>query len=311
MKASLILVHGGTGFIGQNLQLAFTRLGLSFAVTNSTGGLKAWCPELEFRNFTAGVEGLDEISAWSGRRFRAVIDLASPSPKALSQWCTEQIVKNAIEARIYFSEFLTRMSGINRIIYVSSGGALYNPTCSRHHKETDVICVNSKYALSKIIAESHVIERSFAKGIPYVILRPANPYGRFQRPGVGQGVVANWIDAISKHEPPVIIGDGSMVRDYICIDDVVKIIVKVIFSELEGEIINIGTGQGTSLTQLANLFEDSLGRTLNFVYRDFADYSVQRSVLNISNLLKLFPGVSIVPSSVGIPIAIRESGILS
>lgn len=311
MRDSLIFLHGGSGFIGRNLQSAFMRLGWSFLASDSKGHMRGWCPECGFRVFQNAKADIYSASTWSGRRLEIVIDLASPPPQLLGKWLTDRVVKDAAESRWYVGIDERVMPDIRRAIYISSGGAIYYPLYGHPHSENSPRCVNSNYALSKIISENCFREQSTIQAIPYLILRPSNPYGGFQNPALGQGVVATWIEEISRGEPPVIFGDGSMVRDYIYVDDLVSIIVKVLCAvDVVDSVINVGTGVGTSLNQLANLFRDLLKRDLNFKYQQFKERTVDHSVMDTTHLLDLFPGLSFISLRDGIRQALVDHGIV-
>ena len=104
---------------------------------------------------------------------------------------------------------------VRRIVFFSSGGAVYGDTAVRAD-ETTLPAPLSPYGVHKLAAEGYVA----LSGLSYAILRPANVYGPRQRAGTDGGVIATFVDRLARGEPLVINGDGEQVRDFVFVADV-------------------------------------------------------------------------------------------
>jgi len=121
-----------------------------------------------------------------------------------------------------------------KIIFTSSAtvyGDLYNA------KEDDKLNPQSPYAISKMAAEKYIIN----SGVPYVILRFGNVWGRNNNKGVIK----------SFKEGGSIYGDGTHQRDYIYIDDIVDALLAA--RKWDNGIYNIGTGIPTNVNEVADM----------------------------------------------------------
>jgi UDP-glucose 4-epimerase len=116
----------------------------------------------------------------------------------------------------------------------------------------------SPYAGAKIAAENMVLSYYFAYGLPTVVVRPFNTYGPYQKTGGEGGVVAIFIHNKLKGIPLQIYGDGKQTRDLLYVEDCADFVVEVGYSDdLNGEIVNAGTGEDISINALAELISDN------------------------------------------------------
>ena len=121
---------------------------------------------------------------------------------------------------------ICRNSGVKRIVFVSSGGTIYGPSAQIPISETAPTDPITAYGVGKLAIEKYLALYEHLFGLDYRILRVANPFGPFQIPLKNQGVIAALISRALKNEPIEIWGDGSVVRDYIYVDDVVAALEK-------------------------------------------------------------------------------------
>jgi len=174
--------------------------------------------------------------------------------------------------------------GVRRIIFSSTGGALYGELENLPASEDTPIEPLSPYGVAKYCVENYLnyFKRLYelrdrhankkhslamtkrSVGIERVILRYVNVYGPRQDPLGEAGVVAIFTGKILKGEKPVIFGDGTQTRDYIYIEDVVEANVLALNGK-EG-VYNIGTGKETSVNELIEVFSKVLGREIKPEY---------------------------------------------
>jgi UDP-glucose 4-epimerase len=145
-------------------------------------------------------------------------------------------------------EAAQRAEHVPHIVLLSSGGAVYGPPAQAPFVEDSRPSPANEYGRVKFNEERLLADA----GIDHTVLRISNPYGPLQATGAlpqGQGVVGHWLAAVHAGEPITIFGDGSAVRDYVYIDDVAQAVATAALGQ-PGGIINVGSGEGTSLAQL-------------------------------------------------------------
>ena len=118
-------------------------------------------------------------------------------------------------------------------------------------------------------------------GLDGLVLRVANPFGPRQRLDAAQGVVPVFLGKALRHEPLQIWGDGTTVRDFLNVADVVAALLAAVGYQGEEILFNIGSGQGISLNQLIVLLECQLNRSLEVEYLPSRGCDVPTNVLCI------------------------------
>ena len=164
---------------------------------------------------------------------------------------------------------------------VSSGGTVYGipqavPIPETH--PTDPIC---SYGITKLAMEKYVALYRQLYGLEGVVLRVANPFGPRQRLDAAQGVVPVFLGKALRHEPLQIWGDGTTVRDFLDVADVVTALLAAAQYKGAESLFNIGSGKGLSLNQLIALLEQQLNRSLDVQYLPFRGCDVPTNVLCI------------------------------
>ena len=175
----------------------------------------------------------------------------------------------------------SRLTGVRRLVMVSSGGTVYGipqavPISETH--PTDPIC---SYGITKLAMEKYVALYRQLHGLDGVVLRVANPFGPRQRLDAAQGVVPVFLGKALRHEPLQIWGDGTTVRDFLDVADVVTALLAAAQYKGAESLFNIGSGQGLSLNQLIVLLEQQLNRSLDVQYLPSRGCDVPTNVLCI------------------------------
>lgn len=172
-------------------------------------------------------------------------------------------------------------SGLKKVIFVSSGGTVYGMPTQLPIPEThpnDPVC---SYGITKLAIEKYLGLFHQLHGLDYTVLRIANPFGERQRTHASQGVVAVFLGKVLRGEPIEIWGDGSVVRDYIYIADVVDALLAVLDRTGNEHVFNIGSGRGHSLNEVLEHIETVTGRTAVKRYMPGWAFDVPASVLCI------------------------------
>jgi UDP-glucose 4-epimerase len=179
---------------------------------------------------------------------------------------------------------------IKRIIFPSSGGAIYGNQKKGTYNEEHNVKPISPYAISKLAIEKYLEYYKVHHGLEYLILRYSNPYGPGQNIIGSQGIIPIFLNLIKQKNPIKIFGDGNNLRDYIYIDDVVAITSDIFSRKNKFNIYNIGSGTGTSINEIANIMEKVTNMKVMRDYilnRDIDVKSVTLDIRRIKRELKI------------------------
>ena len=176
---------------------------------------------------------------------------------------------------------ISRNLSVKRIVFVSSGGTVYGPMAQVPTPETAPTEPITAYGISKLAIEKYLALYERLHGLDYRILRVANPFGPYQVPMKNQGIIATLVSHALRQERIEIWGDGSVVRDYIFVGDVIDAMETAAADQGEGRIFNIGTGQGRSLREIIAAIEAQLGRRPDINWKPGRPIDVPVSVLAI------------------------------
>lgn len=171
--------------------------------------------------------------------------------------------------------------GVSRLVFLSSGGTVYGDTKSVPIPEEHERNPLSSYGIVKVAIENYITMFQSQYGLESLILRASNPYGPRQGHIGVQGVIPTFFQRIIKGDEIRIWGDGSSVRDYLYIDDLVSFIVKSVNTHLAG-VYNVGSGQGVSLQEVLSLVEEISGMSANVKYLPARGFDVKNVVLDIT-----------------------------
>lgn len=177
-------------------------------------------------------------------------------------------------------------SGVKKIVFLSSGGTVYgtpNTIPIREDHSTNPIC---SYGITKLAIEKYLELFRHLYGLDYTVLRLSNPYGEYQRVGGTQGAIAVFLNKALRGEPIEIWGDGSVVRDYIYIADVISAMVASIDYRGDQHVFNIGAGQGKSLNEILAAIEKISGKPVDRSYIQARPFDVPTSILSIDAAIR-------------------------
>jgi UDP-glucose 4-epimerase len=178
---------------------------------------------------------------------------------------------------------------VKKIVFSSSGGAIYGDQKTYPADETQSTEPQSPYGITKLTVEKYLQFHFWTHGIPFVALRYANVYGPRQNALGEAGVVAIFTKKLLSGEVPTINGDGKQTRDYVYVDDVVHCNVEALKSDVQG-IFNVGTGIETDVSTIATKLIQLTGN-LNIKpnFGPAKDGEARRSCLKPGKLQKMPP----------------------
>lgn len=173
-----------------------------------------------------------------------------------------------------------------RLIFASSGGTVYGTPkvelIGEDHP-TDPLC---SYGVTKLAIEKYLLLYRELYGVRSIVLRIANPYGPGQRPDSIQGVIAVFSGRILRGHVVDIWGDGSVVRDYVFVKDVVNAMKVASSYGGRRSVFNIGSGCGVSLREILSTIENLSGKVADVIHHPPRGFDVLKSVLDISNAIR-------------------------
>ena len=243
-----IVVTGGAGFIASHVVDAYIDLGHEIVVVDDLSAGKRMNLNARARAFDLNVASPDFISLVLQERPDIINHHAaqvSPRHSVLDPIndATRNIIGsiNVIEA--------SRQAGVGKVIYVSSGGAIYGEPQQLPCPETHPIRPDSPYGASKHTPEHYLDIYQRLYGLNYTTLRYGNVYGPRQDPFGEAGVIAIFAAKMTAGEQPVINGSGDQERDFVFVADVARANVAAL-ERGDGMAINIASSVGTSVNQI-------------------------------------------------------------
>lgn len=173
--------------------------------------------------------------------------------------------------------------GVRKVIFSSSGGAIYGEQETYPAPETHVLKPLSPYGLSKLCGEQYLSYFQRVSGLQAVSLRYANVYGPRQDPEGEAGVVAIFIQKMLNNEQAVINGNGRQTRDFVFVDDVVEANLAMMGQETQGT-YNVGTGVETSINDLFRILVQHTGSACKEMHGPAKKGEQARSVIDCTKL---------------------------
>ena len=289
-------VIGGGGFIGRYLCEELALSGRQVVVI----GRKSTSPfnnkNIEYHSLdVSNIDSLHDILGTCGE----VIDLAySTVPKTSFSDPIFDLQSN-LPRVVALMEALKKHLQLRRFIVVSSGGTVYghaNRLPISEYAETEPV---SPYGITKLTIERYALMYHRLHGLPAVIVRPANAYGKGQQPFLGQGFIATAMGNILQEKPVTVFGEHGTIRDYVHVKDVATGILAALQYGENGGVYNIGSGVGRSNKDIIDLIRPLAKKSNKFVTvknEEERKFDVAANVLNFGRLLSCsgwLPQVSI------------------
>jgi len=245
-----ILVTGGAGFIGSHTVDGLVAAGThEVAVVDDLSAGKRDQLNPGARFYQADIRDAAQVGRIIG----------SERPEVMVHFAAQMDVRRSVadpafDAQVNLVGFLNlmeagRQHGLQRVVFSSTGGAIYGEQDYFPADESHPCRPVSPYGVAKFSTESYLFFYRAQYGIEYAAMRYANVYGPRQDPHGEAGVVAIFCGRLLEDQPVTIFGDGEQTRDYVYVGDVVRANVAAVAAPVTGP-INIGTGIETSVNQL-------------------------------------------------------------
>ncbi len=255
-----VLVTGGAGFIGSHVADAYLAAGHEVGVVDdlSTGSKENLDPRVRF--WQADIRATDLADILQEFRPEVLNHHAAQMSVSVSVRDPRLDAEVNILGTLNLLELAVRQ-GVRRVIFASTGGAIYGDHETLPTPETVFPQPVSPYGVAKSAVERYLHAYQAMHGLRAVALRYANVYGPRQNPHGEAGVVAIFSRGILEGRELTINGDGAQTRDYVYVSDVVRgnLLATDMTLGQALAILNIGTGTETSVNELVRLFRDVAG----------------------------------------------------
>lgn len=244
------IVYGGGGFIGSNLTGLLLERGYEVCVFDKLNFSKKNIEE--YLDRIKIIEGdfyneADLKNSLAGADF--VFHLVSSTIPATSNRNPVYDAETNLISTLHLLEECV-LQKVKKVIFISSGGTVYGNPETVPVKESQYGHPICSYGIIKKTIEDYFFMYNKLYGLNYNVFRLSNPYGLKQSPHFAQGAVAVFLYKAIKGIPIEIWGDGSVVRDYIYISDVVEILADSLTKDFNEKVFNLSSGKGLNLNEL-------------------------------------------------------------
>ena len=179
-------------------------------------------------------------------------------------------------------------AGVKKVIFSSTGGAIYGDVEGEEAlSESTLAQPVSPYAIGKLTIEHYLRYFKTKHGLDSVVFRISNPYGERQSLASRQGVIPIFLQHIYKNEPITVLGDGTMVRDYLHVKDVAELISQA-FEKASQPLYNLGSGVGVSVNELVDVIKKVTGKEVSVENQPKPSTFVQHVVLDTARFKNEF-----------------------
>lgn len=279
-----IVILGGAGFIGTNLvkKLADDTAN-NITVVDVNKKFFENIQKMRYENvsfiesaFETGTD-FDKLVCGSDLVYHM---FSTTVPTTANQHIAEELNANVVVTSCLLEACVRQ--NVGKVVFISSGGTVYGKETTCPLKEETPTYPICSYGIQKITIEKLLYLYRYMHGLDYRIIRLANPYGPYQRPNGILGAVTTFTYKAITGEELVIYGDGSVVRDFIYIDDAIRAIQDITKDGTKHKTYNVGSGQGTSIRQVVEAIEEALSIKVNVKYQQGRKADVPVNYLDIS-----------------------------
>jgi UDP-glucose 4-epimerase len=197
------------------------------------------------------VEELPDLLRWAD----SVFFLAGTSTPALSDENAVDSITALLEPALFIFDAVRRW-GPRRLVLSSSGGTVYGRPTELPTNESAPTAPISVHGVNALATEQYAALYAREHGVASTVLRFSNVYGPGQRPRGGFGVIAAWCEAAARGEPLLLMGNGSVRRDFLHARDAARAAALAFGAGNPVETFNVGSGTSISLLELIDILSE-------------------------------------------------------
>lgn len=278
------VVFGANGFIGSSLTRALLAAGHSVRACDVVRDFFALAPAERLECET--VDFLDEVAVRNAvRDAQWVFHLVSTTKPASSNANMAYDVQSNVVSSIHLFQACVD-AGVEKVLFASSGGTVYGVPDSLPVGEDHPLRPIVSYGLTKLVIERYAELFRRQYGLRTISLRIGNPYGP-RHYDQQQGVIPVFIRRMQHDQPVEIWGDGSVVRDYVHVDDVSRAFIAAAAYDGDDAVFNIAAGEGHSLREILERLGRLAGVPPRVEFRAARGFDIPALVLDTRRALTL------------------------
>lgn len=279
-----VMLLGAAGFIGTNLAINLVRNGADKITLVDTK--KTFFPHIiELQSMNVCIK---EAHFTMNTDFEQLLEnqdvvyhlVSTTVPTTSNQQIAQELAANVVVTAKMLEACVK--CGVNKVVFISSGGTVYGKEGNCPLNEDIPTNPISSYGVQKITIEKLLYLYNYLYGLDYRVIRLANPYGPYQRPNGVLGAVTTFTYKALKREKVTVYGDGSVIRDFIYIDDAIRAIMNIVNGESIYRTFNLGCGYGTSIKELLEIIQETLSIKMEISYTFGRKVDVPVNYLDIS-----------------------------
>jgi len=282
-----VLITGGAGFIGSHVADLFLDRGYEVEIIdNISTGKRENVPERATLH-EISVTSPEAAAVVRDGRFDVLVHLAAQMDVRRSVEDPMFDATTNILGIVNLLEAVNKSGRATRVVFTSTGGAIYGDFNKPPNVETFSKDPDSPYAISKLSSEYYLAYYGRQHGLEHVSVRFGNVYGPRQDPHGEAGVVAIFCSRLLEGKPLTVYGDGEQTRDYVYVGDVAGAVFRGATFDIppaatvDTRSYNIGTGVGTSVIELARLLQQAARSNADIVFAPRRAGELQESFLNV------------------------------
>ena len=277
-----VLVTGGAGFIGSHLvdKLILENYEVVVVDNLSTGSKENLNKKAKF--YKADITDKKVFSIFAKEKPEIVFHFAAQINVRKSVEDPAEDAKTNILGGLNILENCKNF-GVKKVIFSSTGGAIYGDANVVPTPESYVEYPLSPYGIAKLATEKYLNYYNKIFGLPFIALRFANVYGPRQNSKGEAGVISIFCDKIFAKQQPMITGNGLQTRDFVYVSDVVDAAILAMKSEKTG-VFNIGTAKETNINEIFSIIKKESRTGFEAVYGPAQKGEQARSCLDYSKI---------------------------
>ncbi len=277
-----ILIIGGSGFVGINVVKNLLISNHNLFILSRHEVIEEFRGIANIKFFKGKINQIDFIKKIiNENKIKIILHLATNLIPASSKQEFDYEMYNIILPTFKLIEFISS-NGL-KIIFFSSGGTVYGNANKKIIENHSLDPINF-YGFSKLLIENYIKFISNQNNLRYVILRPSNIYGKYQKLNSKKGFISVALSKLLSDEPIEIWGDGQTIRDYIYVEDIANVVEIIISNNIENKIFNVGCGVGHSLLQVIELLEINLNLKAKIIFKEKRKVDSSKIILDIEFL---------------------------